>query len=355
MFCKYGVIGSGWRAEHYLLIAKKLPKQFSVAGVVTSNLERAGYFKAQYGVTVFPTKEAMAEAVKMDFCVVSIKRDFAPEAIIFLHKKGIPVLCETPPAGGLDRLNYLYSETKGEGIQVAEQYFLMPIHQAGLKLIEKGVLGKPVYAKISFSHGYHGASMIRKYLGLGMELPVVSGRKFKLPVTVGPNRNGPPTEEAVAEKVQTVATLDFGSAVGLFEFEADQHRSYIRTNTVHVKGTKGEILNTQVKFLPQFDMPMMAEIVRRNLGEDNNQEGTGLYQLSFGSDILYQNPYLNSGLNDDQIAVAHCLEKMGEYVKGGADFYSLAEACHDSHIEYLINTACENKTELAGEPQPWNV
>ena len=354
MSCSYGVIGSGWRAEYYLRIAKLLPEKFQVAGVVTTNEARAKYFEAEYGVRIFPTKEALADSARMDFCVVSIKRDFAPDAIIFLNKKCVPVLCETPPAGGLERLNYLYSETKGVGIQVAEQYFLMPGHQAALKLVESGVIGRPVYAKISVSHGYHAASMIRKYLGLGMELPVVSGRQFNLPVLAGPNRDGPPAEEKLVEKVQTIATLDFGGCVGVYEFERDQHRSYVRTNVVHVKGVRGEILNSQVKYLPEFDTPITANIVRRNLGEDSNMEGTGLYQLSFGGEVLYKNPYINLGFNDDEIAVAHCLEKMTEYVNTGVGFYSLAEACHDAHLEYLITTACETKHELTGQPQSWN-
>ena len=354
MPCIYGIIGSGWRAEYYLKIAQKLPAQFKVTGLVTSNQERAHYFRSTYEINVYPTKEALIKSVDMDFCVVSIKREFAPDAILFLHEKSIPVLTETPPADGLDQLNDLFIKTKGEGIQVAEQYFLLPIHQAGLKLINKGLLGRPVLANISFSHGYHGVSMIRKYLGLGMELPVVSGQQFTIPVLAGPTRQGVPAKEMLIEKKQTVATLDFGNAIGIFEFESDQHRSYIRSNKVQIKGTHGEILNHQVKYLPAFDKPMSGTIIRRNLGEDLNLEGTGLHQLTFGNEILYINPYLSSGLTDDELAVAHVLERMIKYVRTGCNFYSLAEACHDTHLEFLINMACETKIEQKGQPQSWN-
>ena len=354
MSCSYGVIGSGWRAEYYLRIAKSLPEKFKVVGLATTNAERACYLKAKYGVDIYSSKEALVDSVKMDFCVVSIKRDFAPETIIFLNRRGIPVLAETPPAGGLEALNNLYNETKGEGIQVAEQYSMMPIHHAGLRLIESGIIGQPVLANISFSHGYHGVSLIRRYLGLGLNLPTVSGRQFKIPVLAGTNRQGPPEKEVIVEKLQTIATLDFGNAVGIFEFESDQHRSYVRTNKVQIKGTHGEIFNNQVKYLPSFNLPMSGNIMRRSMGEDLNLEGTGLYQLSFGNEILYKNPYPSSGLNDDELAVAACLERMNVYVYGGNTFYSLAEACHDAHLEYLINTACETKTELVGQPQAWN-
>ena len=170
--------------------------------------------------------------------------------------------------------------------------------------------------------------------------------RTKLKIT---NRN-----EKLTSKTQTVATLDFGGTVGVFEFENDQHRSYVRTNKIHIKGTHGEILNHQVKYLPAFNTPMSGTINRRNIGEDLNLEGTGLHQITFGNEILYKNPYLSSGMTDDELAVMHVLEKMAEYVRSGHNFYSLAEACHDAHLEYLINTACETKTDLKGQAQAWN-
>lgn len=53
------------------------------------------------------------------------------------------------------------------------------------------------------------------------------------------------------------------------------------------------------------------------------------------------------------IAVASCVEKMYRYVKGGPDFYSLAEASQDQYIALMINKAIITGEKVVTENQPW--
>ena len=54
-------------------------------------------------------------------------------------------------------------------MQVAEQYAFQPLHAARLAFIRAGKLGEISQVQVSVAHGYHGISLIRKFLGIGYE------------------------------------------------------------------------------------------------------------------------------------------------------------------------------------------
>ena len=72
-----------------------------------------------------------------------------------------------------------------------------------------------------------------------------------------------------------------------------------------------------------------------------------------GSEIWYENPFPGPGWSDDEIAVATCLAKMQQYVETGAEFYGVADACHDRYLDILVGDAVHNGTGVRAEPQPW--
>lgn len=54
-------------------------------------------------------------------------------------------------------------------------------------------------------------------------------------------------------------------------------------------------------------------------------------------------------MNDDEIAVASCLEKMKVYVETGKDFYSLKEAAQDTYLSFMIEKAIGSGEEIVTE------
>ena len=44
---------------------------------------------------------------------------------------------------------------------------------------------------------------------------------------------------------------------------------------------------------------------------------------------------------------------MQTYVESGAEFYSVAEACHDRYLDLLIGQAVDTGKTVVAEPQPW--
>jgi hypothetical protein len=57
--------------------------------------------------------------------------------------------------------------------------------------------------------------------------------------------------------------------------------------------------------------------------------------------------------NPRRIAVATSLSKMINYMVTGEAFYSVAEACHDCYLDFLIAESIATGLEVIGHPHPW--
>jgi predicted dehydrogenase len=350
----FGVYGSGWRAEFFLRAAKALPDLFDVAGVITRNPEKAAYFTKQYGVRCFANADDLFAAAKPEYMVVAVSKTICADIAISLMERGVPVLMETPAASDLMALDKLHtSMLPGAKLQIAEQYPFQPMNAARLAFIKDGKLGNLQQAHVSFTQGYHAIALLRKYLGLGFENCEITAVSIPVSIVAGPGRAGEPTAESIIAKNHTVAVLDFGGKSAIFNFEADQHRSWIRSQITQIKGERGELFGTRIKYLIDYKTPVETDFVRKNLGEDENLEGYDLKGIIGDGRWYYRNPYQGSRLADDEIAVASCMDAMARYVRGGDSFYSLAEASQDLYLSLMIEQAAEQKVPLRTETQRW--
>jgi predicted dehydrogenase len=342
----FGIIGGGWRAEFYLRIAEALPDRFAVAGMMVRNPAKGEALQARWAVSTYRTLEELLEVPGMDFVVVAVPWPVTPVMLKRLAYHGMPALSETPPAPDLDGLLNLHVLTeRGAKIQVSEQYQFQPLHAARLQLVRSGLLGAVSQAQVSAAHGYHGVSLIRSFLDAGFEGATIWAREFVSSIVSGPGRGGPPQQERLVDSRQVVAHLDFGDKLGVYDFTGDQYFSWIRSPRVLVRGEKGEINNSQVRYLRDFETPVCMDLRRENAGEDGNLEGYFLKGILAGEEWVYRNPYAPARLSDDEIAVATCLDKMVDYVRGGPSFCSLREASQDHYLALMIAKAVET-----GEP-----
>jgi hypothetical protein len=350
----YGIVGSGWRSEFYLRIARELPEKFKVCGLVTRSEETGVKLESRFGIKTYRTIDELLKHENPSFMVVSVPGNVSPSIIKELALRGIPVLSETPPAPDIDSLIGLNRLTeKGAKIQVAEQYHLQPMHAARIAIAKSGKLGEIGHAQVSFSHGYHGVSIMRRLLGIGFENAQINAFKFKAPFIAGPGRNGLPDTERMVEADQHIAMLDFGSKFGVYDFAQDQHRSFIRGQRILVRGNRGEINNSEVRYLKDFRTPIEYDLMQKNGGVNGNVEDYSVKGVLAGEDWAYINPYFPAKLSDDEIAIACCLEKMEEYLKSGIEFYSLAEASQDHYLGMMINKAIIAREKIITETQPW--
>jgi predicted dehydrogenase len=352
----FGIIGGGWRAEFFLRIARALPDRFCVSGMLVRDETKGQKLESDWGVLTYRTLDELLAASRYAFVVVSVPWPVTPVMLRELAERGVPALSETPPAPNLEGLAALHELTeRGARIQVAEQYQFQPLHAARLALARSGKLGTITQAQVSAAHGYHGTSLIRGLLDVGFEPCTLQARQFVSPLVAGPGRGGPPEAHKVVESRQTIAHLDFGDRLGVFDFTGDQYFSWIRSPRVLVRGERGEIVNHHVSYLEDYGTPIYADLVRVDAGLEGNLEGYYHKGILAGGEWVYRNPFAPGRLTDDEIAVATCLHKMAAYAAGGPSFYGLPEASQDHYLGLLIDRAVQSGEAVTTERQPWMV
>jgi predicted dehydrogenase len=355
MTTKFALVGAGWRSEFFARAARELPDRFSVSGLLSRHPSRAEAFGKKWEIRVAHTMDKLLET-QLDFALVSVPWGIGEELVIELSRRGVPVLYETPPSPTLDGLRSLHNalvDLPNARVQVAEQYHLQPLHAARLKVIEQGLIGRPTFGRISVAHGYHGISLMRRFLGVGFELPTITARSFTAPLVSGPDREGPPREDRLGESRQLLATFDWDDRLGVFDFTGDQYFSWVRGQDLLVRGERGEIHNEGVRYLLDYRTPITTALRRESAGANGNLEGFFLKGITAGGQWLYHNPFAPARLSDDEIAVAACLDGMAHYIDGGPPFYSLAEAMHDRYLDILMEEAEKSGESVRAEHQAW--
>src|SRR5918911_1479449 len=68
---RFGVVGSGWRTQFFLRLARLAPAHLTATGVVTRTAERGAQIEAEWEVPTFRTLPDLAAATKSDFVVAS--------------------------------------------------------------------------------------------------------------------------------------------------------------------------------------------------------------------------------------------------------------------------------------------
>jgi predicted dehydrogenase len=353
---RFGIVGSGWRAGCYLETASLLGSGWAAVGVAGRNPATRGALASRWKVRAFASAAELVEGEAPDFLLVTVGGGAMAEVLSGLMELGVPLLAETPPASTVEGLESLWREAgrRKARIQVAEQYWLQPMQQARLAALSAGLIGESSFAHVSVNHSYHNVSLMRKYLGVGFENAAIRAASFSAPITEGPGRGGPPAAERISPVERVLGLFEFeGGKKGLFEFEQNQHRSWVRSSRVAVRGQKGEIADDRIAYLEDFRSPVSEELRREEAGGEGNFEGYHLKGVSLGDRRLYANPFAPARLSDEEISQAACLAAMGEYVRSGKSFYPLAEAAQDQYLAISLKEAAASGAAVVTETRAW--
>jgi len=352
---RFAVIGTGWRSEFFVRVAKAAPERLEAVAVMAHSAPGADRMATAWGV---PTVLSVAEllAYKPEFVIAAVSWPSMPGVVRELVAAGVKVMAETPPAPQLDGLRSLWNDVGESGfVQVGEQYLLMPGHAARLSVIGAGVIGKPTSVEVASTHLYHATAMMRRFLGAEMADAVVTGRAFSAPLvdplTFAGWAEGPTPEP----RTTMIATLDFGEGrMGLYNFVDNQWWNPLRARRIVIRGTLGEIVDDQVTRLTS-DGPITSPIVYRRTGVDMNLEGNDVVHASFDGSVIYRNPWVGTRLSEDDIAVASFLADMGAWVRGeGPEPYPLAEACQDHALGLAIEESARTGADVRVSKEVWS-
>jgi len=333
-----GIVGAGWRTEFFMKVASLT--HYNIKGVVVRDIKKYQQFSEKWSVKLYGSVELMLDDKEIDFVIISVPSLAVREVLGAIQKFKIPVLLETPVGRTIEAVEDMLTKYGDYPIQVAEQYHLQPMHTVREKLIHEGVIGKPYHAYISVCHGYHGVSLMRKFLGVNTpEYQVVSFAK-KEGLKNKALRYGRKSEDYYGEHVS--AYIDFGEVTGIYDFTEGQYFSPIRKSHIIIKGDNGEMTNNKIVFY-EDDKSVCGEIKRHMNGIGGNLNNLGLDYISFNGKVMWTNPYKEISLSEEELAIAITLDKMTEYVKEGKAFYSLKEASYDALVSIAIVESLQNK------------
>lgn len=353
--CRFALIGTGYRAGYFARIAAQVPERFEIVGVLGRGSARSQAFAELHGLRLCGDLDELL-AFKPAFVVLCVSRGQATGLISELMRRGIPLLCETPPGESQAELVALWEEAQARKalIDVAEQYFLQPLYAAWYEAIRQGLIGEVQNISLSALHGYHAVSIIRRFLGVNMAACRLQGKAYTFQALRTDSREGPLFDGEIAPYTRDRISFEFdGGKVAFHDFTSLQYHSFIRARQLNVQGLRGEIDDLSIRYLRDDNVPMALSLTRLDRGPYTGK-GWSHHGMMLGERLLYQSPFPGARLNDDEIAIASCLAGMQRYIETDEPFYGLREALQDSYLSLLMDEALSNPGRtIASERMPW--
>ena len=141
----------------------------------------------------------------------------------------------------------------------------------------------------------------------------------------------------------------------MYDFTEQQTRNQLRFRRLTVRGSAGELHNDEVVRMTGPRTLVRTPLVRRQTGYDLDLIGYDTEHISFGSELLYRNPYPGRRWMDDEIAMATLLERTASWVRGeGPEPYPLAEGAQDQQIALAIEESAESDTTVTTSREAWS-
>lgn len=301
---RFAVIGSGWRSLFYLRIARALPEMFSIAAVKVRNEEKKRAIEAEFNVKVVLSDDEIY-ALKPDFVVVAVNKTslFSVSRLYLEH--GIPVLCETCGAYGEEEIRTALSYKTDIQYGIAEQYFLYPEYSSIIKLLESGIIGRPVGLYLSVCHDYHAISLMRKLLLKDSHPRLLYTEEFEEALPGGFSRYSVRPDGILQKAFRKVSLYSFGSGEKvLYDFSSAEYHSPLRQTSYRIEGEKGEIKDGVVRYYDEKLEIHEAELIRST------------DRITFQDKVLFENAFPGTVLSSDEYAITLLLVNFSKALLG---------------------------------------
>ena len=141
----------------------------------------------------------------------------------------------------------------------------------------------------------------------------------------------------------------------MYDYTERQTRNQLRSRRLTVRGSEGELHDDQVVRMTGPRTLVRTPLLRRQSGYDLDLVGYDTEHITFGSEVLYRNPYVGRRWMDEEIAMATLLERTTDWVRGeGPPPYPLAEGAQDQQIALAIEEAADHDTTVITTREPWS-
>lgn len=348
------IVGSGWRAMFYVRIALRYPQCFKLCYLLCRTEEKAERIHQEYGIPV-TTNVQLCEAARPDFVVETVDR--ASKFVVTKQwlEKGYPVLSETPATSTVEELEELWTlSQRGARLQIAEQYIRYPLIAAGLRAIERGLLGDPYAVELSLAHDYHAASLIRHMLHTANRpFPAMKlcGKVYNFPVEETDSRYGSITDGSVRQGNRVRVTLEFDNGKAAFyDFDGVQYHSFIRARHINVQGQHGEWNDTILRYVDTSHRPVREEL---KVWLDPAYKILQTQQLLELSHTW--NPEVHMEEMQDEYAIATMMLDMRAFLDHDREVYPLSEALEDAYTWLLMDEAAKHPGQvIISQPRAWH-
>ena len=159
----------GARTWGFLNVIKQLHEMYELCAIVDMSEERLRAAAEEYGVAGrYTDMEEMVRAEKPDVILRVTPTDSSLAVCVRAAELGCHVISEIPIDFSLARADAIVAACRDNGVklEIAENVWLWPQERLKRKIIEAGLIGEPIHARLKYPCGsYHGFNAIRMILG----------------------------------------------------------------------------------------------------------------------------------------------------------------------------------------------
>ncbi|HEV8246399.1 MAG TPA: Gfo/Idh/MocA family oxidoreductase [Polyangiaceae bacterium] len=323
-------IGTGrWATLQHLPVIRVLKDELELVCLYGRDAAKAEAVAKDYGVPGYSNLDQMFDKHKVDMVCAVISCRANHEIVSQVARRGYSCVLETPIEYDLKKAHAMFDLMREHQVQieVAENGYRVPAERIVKKLLDAGVFGNVLAAYNDVrSHGYHGISLLRNYIGFGVA-----------PVSVVAHCPGLSCRDAAGEE-QILRTrfgiIEFANrSVGLHSMVYDfpVPATAVRKRFVAEKGWMAE---TQGMY---HDGKQQRELSLSRIGKEI--DGVDVCQRMVANtdpEIVWENPFAHLPLDDQKVSVAQVIMSMARAVREGVDpEYGL----QDAYIDYAIDSA----------------
>jgi predicted dehydrogenase len=351
---RVAIIGTARRSSYlYGPILAALPNEVELVSVWGRSDDSARRLGEVLGAPWYTDLDALIRETAPQIGIVSVSYSANGQVGLMAVEHGLHVLLETPIAHKLSEADAIVAAAAQRNlkIEVAEQFHRRPLEQIKLALLASGLFGR-VYSSFNdfAGHGYHGASVMRSYLGFEARPVQVSGAVRQYELAEHWSRIADKT--APRSETQEHGLIEFDDGrLGIFHWTSVGYDSPLRwwrsSRFLAEKGmgitvgTGLEVEEWLTLLAPGGEAPRFVTLERRWERVDG---GALVAMVAHTGDpalpiVRWDNPFRpaiqghGAQWHDDEIGVAGCLLSLVQAVRsGGEPSYGAAQARLDQEL-----------------------